>query len=101
MQRATITWRNVQRPEAVEVVDGTGEIAEMFKDRVPDLTELANRNDGVFPLLKVIRGHGNPMPVFGNRYRAEAISGNAIFGAKAITRGRVLKLALYIQPIQK
>ena len=110
MQRATITWRNVQRPEAVEVVDGTGEIAEMFKGRVPDLTELANRNDGVFPLLKVIqaidgraviRGHGNPMPVFGNRYRAEAISGNAIFGAKAITRGRVLELALYIQSIQK
>ena len=93
-----------------EAADGTGEIAEMFKDRVPDLTGIAKRNDGVFPLLKVIqaidgraviRGHGNPMPVFGNRYRAEAISGNAIFGAEAITRGRVLELALYIQSIQK
>lgn len=110
MQRATIIWRNVQRPEAVEVADGTGEIAEMFKDRVRDLTGIAKRNDGVFPLLKVIqaidgraviRGHGNPMPVFGNRYRAEAPGGNPIFGAEAITRGRVLELTLYIQSIQK
>jgi hypothetical protein len=49
----------------------------------------------------VIRGHGNPMPVFGNRYRAEADGGNAVFEAEAITRGQVLELALYIQSIQE
>lgn len=89
-----------------EAADGNGEIATMFKDRVPDLTGIAKHNDGVFPLLKVIqaidgraviRGHGNPMPVFGNRYRAEA--GNAVLGAEALTRGRVLELALYLQSI--
>jgi mono/diheme cytochrome c family protein len=93
-----------------EAADGNGEIATMFKDRIPDLTGITKRNDGVFPLLKVIhaidgraviRGHGNPMPVFGNRYRAEATSGNAILGAEAIARGRVLELALYLQSIQK
>ena len=93
-----------------EAADGNGEIATMFKSRIPDLTGIAKRNDGVFPLLKVIqaidgraviRGHGNPMPVFGNRYRAEADGGNAIFGAEASTRGRVLELALYIQSIQE
>lgn len=93
-----------------KVADGNGDLAEMFKAPVPDLTGIAKRNDGVFPLLKVIhaidgraviRGHGNPMPVFGNRYRQEATSGNAIFGAEAITRGRVLELALYIQSIQE
>jgi mono/diheme cytochrome c family protein len=93
-----------------KAADGNGEIATMFKSRIPDLTGIAKRNDGVFPLLTVIqaidgraviRGHGNPMPVFGNRYRAEASGGNAIFGAEAITRGRVLELALYIQSIQE
>jgi mono/diheme cytochrome c family protein len=93
-----------------EAADGNGEIATMFKQRVPDLTGIAKRNDGVFPLLEVIqaidgraviRGHGNPMPVFGNRYRAEADGGNAILGSEAIARGRVLELALYIQSIQE
>jgi mono/diheme cytochrome c family protein len=92
-----------------QAADGNGEIATMFKDRVPDLTGIAKRNDGVFPLLKVIqtidgraviRGHGNPMPVFGNRYRAEA-SGTAVLGAEALARGRVLELALYLQSIQE
>lgn len=93
-----------------EEADGNGEIAVMFKEPVPDLTGIAMRHDGVFPLLDVIhaidgramiRGHGNPMPVFGNRYRAEADGGNALFGAEAISRGRVLELALYIQSIQR
>lgn len=92
-----------------EAADGNGEIATMFKDRVPDLTGIAKRNDGVFPLLNVIqaidgraviRGHGNPMPVFGNRYRAEA-TGTAVLGAEALARGRVLELALYLQSIQE
>lgn len=91
-----------------EAADGNGEIATMFKDRVPNLTGIAKRNDGVFPLLKVIlaidgraviRGHGNPMPVFGNRYRAEA--GTAVLGAEALARARVLELALYLQSIQE
>ena len=93
-----------------EAADGNGEIAIMFKNGVPDLTGIAKRNDGLFPLLQVIqmidgrsvvRGHGNPMPVFGNRYRAEADGGDAIFGAEAIARGRVLELALYLQSIQQ
>ncbi len=92
-----------------EKADGNGEIAIMFKDRVPDLTEIARRNDGVFPLLTVIqtidgramiRGHGNPMPIFGRRYRADA-SDTALLGAEALARGRVLELALYLQSIQK
>lgn len=93
-----------------EAADGNGEIATMFKDGVPDLTGIAKRNDGVFPLLKVIqaidgraviRGHGNPMPMFGNRFRADAIAGNAVLGAEAIARGRVLELALYLQSVQE
>jgi mono/diheme cytochrome c family protein len=93
-----------------EAADGNGEIATMFKDPVPDLTGIAARNDGVFPLLGVIqaidgravvRGHGNPMPVFGNRYRAAADSADALMGGEALARSRVLELALYLQSIQK
>lgn len=93
-----------------EAADGNGEIASMFKVRIPDLTGLAKRNDGVFPMLKVIhtidgraviRGHGNPMPVFGNRYRIEGDAANALLGSEAIVRGRVLELAVYLQSIQK
>jgi mono/diheme cytochrome c family protein len=93
-----------------ENADGNGEIASMFKGSVPDLTGIAKRNDGVFPLLKVIqaidgraviKGHGNPMPVFGNRFRSEANGEDMMLGAEAIVRGRVLELALYIQSIQE
>lgn len=93
-----------------EAADGNGEIATMFKNRVPDLTGIAKRNDGVFPLLKVIqaidgravmRAHGNPMPLFGKRFRAAAEGKSALLGAEAIARGRVLELALYIQSIQE
>ena len=90
--------------------DGNGDIAAMFANRIPDLTGIAKRNNGVFPMLgviqaidgrAVIRGHGNPMPVFGNRFTAEANGGNALFGAEGIARGRVLELALYLQSIQE
>lgn len=93
-----------------ESADGSGEIATMFKDGVPDLTGIAKRNDGGFPLLKVIQaidgravipGHGNPMPMFRNRFRADAIAGNALLGAVAIARGRVLELALHLQSVQQ
>jgi mono/diheme cytochrome c family protein len=92
-----------------ETADGNGPISTMFKTRVPDLRKIAANNDGVFPLLKVIqvidgravvRGHGNPMPLFGRRFSAEA-EDPAMMGAEAITRGRVLELALYIQSIQE
>lgn len=89
--------------------DGKGEIATLFRDPVPDLTGIAKRNGGVFPMLDVIRaidgravvrGHGSPMPVFGDRFRAD-VSGDAIMDAEAIARGRVLELALYLQSIQE
>jgi len=49
----------------------------------------------------VVRGHGNPMPVFGNRYRAAADNADAVMGAEVLARGRVLELALYLQSIQQ
>lgn len=93
-----------------EAADGNGPIASMFREKVPDLTGLAARNDGEFPFLDVfhvvdgrsaIRAHGNPMPVIGNRYQVEAEHTNNIFGTESIVRARVAELVLHLQSIQK
>jgi hypothetical protein len=57
---------------------GTGPLAQELKKAPPDLTTLAKKNNGVFPLnyvyemidgRKDIRAHGNrEMPVWGYRY---------------------------------
>lgn len=92
-----------------EAADGKGPIASMFREPVPDLTGLASRNEGRFPFLKVfqiidgrsvIRAHGDPMPIFGGRFRADAEARGAVFGSEAIARGRLLELVLYLQSIQ-
>lgn len=90
--------------------DGDGPIASMFRAPVPGLRTLSRQNDGEFPFLKVfhivdgrteIRAHGNPMPIFGNRYRAEVGDQAMPFTAELFVRGRVLELVSYIQSIQE
>jgi len=94
-------------------VSGTGDgpMAEFMSVKVPDLSLLAARNDGDFPMLNVIqtidgrtgvrlRGHGSEMPIWGNQFKAESYeAGN--FGGETIARGRILSLAYYLQSIQK
>jgi mono/diheme cytochrome c family protein len=94
-----------------ENADGNGPIASMFKDTpVPDLRKISERNDGVFPTLKVfhiidgrtgIRAHGYPMPVFGRRYEAQAEEMAGTYGSEALVRARVLELVYYLQSIQE
>lgn len=88
---------------------GDGPLAELMTVEVPSLTGLAAANDGEFPMLEVIqvidgrtgvRGHGYPMPVWGSRYKAEAMEAGE-YAAEIDVRGRVLSLALYIQSIQE
>lgn len=89
---------------------GDGPLAEYMKVAVPDLTQLAAANDGVFPLLQVIhiidgrtgvRGHGSMMPVWGNRYKNEVSMDTGDYGAELIVRGRVLSLATHLEAIQE
>jgi len=97
-----------------ETADGNGPMAEMFKAPVPDLTGIAARDDGVFPTRRImeiidgraeVRGHGNPMPVFGNRFVNERVSEKwysySLGNSEQIARGRVLELVLYLQSIQQ
>lgn len=93
-----------------EAADGNGPIASMFNVRVPDLRKLSAANDGEFPFLKIfhiidgrtaIRAHGNPMPVFGNRYATEAEEHGSLFGSETLARARVTELVLYLQSLQQ
>jgi mono/diheme cytochrome c family protein len=88
---------------------GDGPLAELMTVPVPGLTGLSAANEGAFPMLEVIqvidgrtgvRGHGYPMPVWGARYKAEAMEAGD-YAAEIETRGRVLSLALYLQSIQE
>ena len=92
-----------------ENADGNGPIATMFDQRVPGLRNLAADNEGRFPLLETfmivdgrtgVRGHGNPMPVFGNRYKAELGAMLGDYGSETAVRARVLELVYYLQAIQ-
>lgn len=92
-------------------VDGRGDgpIAESLTVEVPALTGLSAANEGAFPMLKVIhaidgrqsiRGHGNPMPVWGQQFEVEA-AGYGPYGGEAVVRGRVLSIAYYLEAIQE
>lgn len=88
--------------------DGKGPLTEVMTTAVPDLTGLAARNDGEFPMLQVIhivdgrtglRAHGGPMPVYGALFDDEAGAGP--YGGPLYTRGKILSLAYYLESIQK
>ncbi|EKV32946.1 hypothetical protein C882_0029 [Caenispirillum salinarum AK4] len=92
---------------------GDGPVAKFLNVDVPDLTTLAERNDGRFPFLKVfhiidgrqtLRAHGNAMmPVWGSVFRYEAGGDEQPINRMATettVRGRVLELVNYIAAIQ-
>ena len=89
---------------------GDGDMAGVLNIPVPDLTLLAQQNDGQFPMLKVIhvidgrtglRGHGNPMPVFADMFGAAKADTADPYGGVLVARGRVMSVALYLESIQR
>jgi hypothetical protein len=89
---------------------GSGPFAEFLNIDVPGLTGLAAANEGVFPFLDTlmiidgrtgVRGHGGPMPIWGDRYEQSALEEAGVFGAEMIVRGRLLSLVEYIESIQQ
>jgi len=93
-----------------ETAQGDGPLASMLKVAPPDLTQLAARNNGVFPFLNTLmivdgregmRAHGSPMPVWGDRFTESALISQDPAVAEIIARGRVLSLVEYIESIQQ
>lgn len=90
--------------------DGQGPMWDLLNVQVPDLRALKANNDGVFPMLDVIqiidgrtgvRGHGGPMPIWGDRYSAQIAPKAGEYTAELVVRGRVLALATYLESIQQ
>ena len=89
--------------------EGDGPLTMMMTSSVPDLTQLAARNDGEFPMLQVIhiidgrtglRSHGGPMPVYGALFKAESGT-DSPYGDVLYSRGKVLSIAYFLESIQK
>ena len=89
---------------------GDGAVAEFLKVKPTDLTQIAKKNGGVFPIAdieKVVDGrggarvHGSEMPVWGNRYSAESTESYGAFVGEMVLRARILSLVFYLQSIQQ
>lgn len=94
---------------------GNGPVASVLSQAPPDLTMISQRNNGNFPITKIYQiidgeaamgPHGSKeMPVWGDRYRAEAIGQLAgvphDVTPASIVNGRILSLVYYLQSIQK
>jgi mono/diheme cytochrome c family protein len=82
---------------------GAGPMAEALTKTPTDLTQLAKKNEGKFPLTEVTEiidgrveliSHGTrDMPIWGERFRENV--------DPAVARSRILNLTLYLQSIQK
>lgn len=91
--------------------DGNGPLGDVLNMSVPDLTTIAQRNDGKFPFLEVVHmvdgrtgvmAHGSDMPVWGDQFSVGAGSGmERDLSAVYEVRGRILSLVYYLESIQK
>lgn len=92
---------------------GNGPLGELLRRSPPDLTQLAKKNGGVFPmnrLFDVIDGGNVPshgtreMPVWGREFRIQDaeyyIEARGNYDSAALVRARVLTLLEYINRLQ-
>ncbi len=97
-----------------ERAKGDGPVAGLLLTEPPDLTSIRKRRGGQFPASWVyriidgrneVRAHGpREMPIWGSRYRAEALSGIPLpldISADAVVHGRILSLVFYLDFIQE
>lgn len=87
---------------------GGGPMAKALKEKVPDLTTLAKRNNGQFPYTRVldiidgaepIPSHGSSeMPAWGETFQAD-VGVDAL--SQAAVRGRLMLLTDYLRSIQE
>ena len=86
-------------------------MAQFLTIKPTDLTQLTRENDGRFPFLEVfemidgrreIAVHGpRSMPIWGDRYNAEAAMKYGPYNTETLVRGRILELVQYLVAIQE
>lgn len=89
---------------------GGGVYVEFLKRSPPDLTTMAKRNGGVFPLARAYEviegagpGHGTrEMPIWGRDYSVKAAEYyvDVPYNQEAVVRARILALAEYLSRLQ-
>ena len=89
---------------------GDGDMANIMTIPAPNLTLLAQANDGEYPMLRVIhvmdgrtglRAHGGPMPVFGKVFQSSEPGPGNPYGPVLEARGRLMSVALYLESLQQ
>lgn len=88
---------------------GDGDMANVLTIPAPNLTQIAQRNGGEFPMLKVIhiidgrsgmRAHGGPMPLWGDVFSVDPNDPSLAYTGEIMARGRALSLAEYLETLQ-
>lgn len=88
---------------------GTGPMAPVLTIQPSDLTSLAARNDGVFPVERVVRridgreplvSHGSPMPLYGDFFVGPETLGKTEHGEPLLTTRPVADLIAWLNSIQ-
>jgi len=93
-----------------EAAMGDGPLSALISVEVPDLTVLSRRYGGNFPLVDVVRqidgrvemrGHGDPMPVFGAMLSGASAVIDTAEGDPIVTKAAVLAVADYLEGLQR
>jgi mono/diheme cytochrome c family protein len=89
---------------------GDGPMRPALLLQPPNLRELSASNDGVFPVVRVVKridgrdplvSHGSPMPVYGWYFEGDDTPIKAETGQPIMTSRPVVDLLAYLQSIQE
>lgn len=88
---------------------GTGPVAELLSIETPDLTHLAERNGGTFPVLYVVYridgrhpllAHGGDMPIFGQHFQGFDAPIKSESGQPIMTSRPIVDLVAWLESMQ-
>ena len=107
---AEIYARHCATCHGAEAVGG-GPMAAILLLQPPDLTGLVARNDGVFPMKRVVMridgrdplvAHGSPMPVYGDFFEGvQGVMLKAETGQPVMVSQPIADLVAYLQGVQR
>lgn len=89
---------------------GNGPMAPALILQPPDLTQLKNSNDGVFPIARVIRkidgrdplvSHGSPMPIYGQFFEGRDVAVKTKSGQPIMTSQPIVDLVEWLKSVQQ
>ena len=90
--------------------EGDGLMAALLTIQPADLTQLSVRNDGAFPMARVIQridgttevlAHGGAMPVFGTLLQGPSASIVGPDGSDVVAPETILNIAAWLETVQR